>query len=44
MEKKPFEVKDPIIRIVAFKRPMVLLTTAKFHLNVFEEIELHSLG
>ena len=44
MERKPYEVKEPVVRVVAFKRPMVLLTIAKFHLEKYELIELHSLG
>lgn len=44
MERKPIEIKDPIIRVVAFKRPMILIANAKYHLEKFDKIELHSLG
>ena len=44
MEKKPLEIDSPIIRVVAFKRPMMLIANAKYHLVKYENIELHSLG
>ncbi len=44
MDKKPFEITSPIIRVVAFKRPMALIANAKYHLEKYDKIELHSLG
>jgi predicted amino acid racemase len=44
MERKALEINSPIIRVVAFKRPMMLIANAKYHLEKYEKIELHSLG